>query len=239
MSKTQDNLLVSWRERARHALQQSASKPASPFDLSAVSGDTSPLRIKCNGKEAVEEDKPISGVFPGLILGVQGRRLYYPRAFGDGGAQKPVCGSLGGGVPHPDVSNPQNPTCRDCPRNARISANACRGSVLVGFLPINPNDWEGSLRNERLRIVMLGSSATTGFLMWWNAQPAPIGVLMNLQAGYGARRCGLHFEATAQEMPDRWGGLFENRQQQALGYLRELPLFGKPAYEPQQQRRRF
>lgn len=58
-------------------------------------------------------------------------RTYFPGTYEEGSGQPPVCWSVDGDTPSPDVKNPQHSSCKTCPQNVKGSGNtadarACR-----------------------------------------------------------------------------------------------------------------
>lgn len=127
-------------EAAARALQDANAMAASSNSVPRISLRGREFRLIEGGEEIAKFrdflDVIMVGVEPepGMMI-----KTYYEKGYSQGAKEPPTCSSDDGIAPSPWVQNPQNKTCRDCPKNQYGSGKAmnnkptkaCRDSKRV------------------------------------------------------------------------------------------------------------
>lgn len=85
------------------------------------------FRFKVDGEEIHKQTEPIDVIVLGVVPKAHMAKTFYKDGYQPGVTDPPDCSSFLGEVPDEWISNPQNPTCRDCAQNTWGSATSMSG----------------------------------------------------------------------------------------------------------------
>jgi hypothetical protein len=139
--------------------EEITSDAGSPLGILSIRGKV--FRLRYRGEETIVRDpasgEPVSFLDVVLVAGNPNlSKMYYAKAYVEGGDDAPDCMSVNGDAPDPGVPNRQNPTCPDCRWNvwgSKITpqgnkTKACGDSRRIAIVPSNdiPNEaWGGAV----------------------------------------------------------------------------------------------